>query len=239
MKLVAVIAVYNERGNIEALTRRLEATLRNSSEWDVEILYVIEGDDGTREAVEALAKELPGIRTLYRREPTGLADAFRRGFSALPPDIDFVLTMDADLNHQPEEIPRLLQTAIAAGADIIVGSRFVPGARIEGMPIWKRFLSRLANLGMALVFDRRVRDKTSGFRIYRAEALRSLSFTNSGFAFLPEIVLRAISAGMIIVEVPIHFIYRVHGRSKMRLWKTGRSYLDLLRSRFTGEIARR
>jgi dolichol-phosphate mannosyltransferase len=229
MKLVAVIAAYNERGNVEELTRRLHGTLGSSKDLSWEVLYVVEGDDGTREVIERLQSELPGVRMLYQREATGLADAFRRGFAALPADCDFVLTMDADLNHRPEEIPRLLQTILTSGADIVVGSRFVPGARIDGVPIWKRMLSGLGNLGMSLALDRKVRDKTSGFRIYRASALRSLPFDSSGFAFLPEILIRGSAAGMTIVEVPIHFVYRLHGVSKMHLRSTAKSYLDLVR----------
>ena len=236
MKLGAVIAAYNERDNVEGLTRRLLAVLASSKHLTWEVLYVVEGDDGTREVVERLKGELPGIRILYQREATGLADAFRRGFSVLPADCDFVLTMDADLNHRPEEIPRLLESILASGADIVVGSRFVPGARIDGVPIWKRMLSALGNLGMSLALERKVRDKTSGFRIYRASALRSLPFDSAGFAFLPEILIRASAAGMTIVEVPIHFVYRVHGASKMHLWSTAKSYLDLARRHVAGEL---
>jgi dolichol-phosphate mannosyltransferase len=239
MKLVAVIAAYNERDNVEELTRRLLASLSSSKDLSGEVLYVVEGDDGTREVIERLQSEFPGIRILYQREATGLADAFRRGFAALPADCDFVLTMDADLNHRPEEIPRLLQIILASGADIVVGSRFVPGARIEGVPIWKRMLSGLGNLGMGIAFDRKVRDKTSGFRIYRAGALRSLRFESSGFAFLPEILLRASAMGMTTVEAPIHFVYRVHGGSKMRLWGTAKSYMDLARRRIAGDLTPR
>lgn len=228
MKLAVVIAAYNERENIGPLTQRLIGVLRALSDWSWEIIYVVDGDDGTDQVVARLSADLHPIRLSYQAQPNGLANAFRRGFAIVPPDSDFVLTMDADLNHQPEEIPRLLQEIIATGSDIVIGSRFVRGSRIIGMPLWKRLVSRSINSLMGVLFDLDVRDKTSGFRVYKAGALRSLEFDNSGFAFLPEILLRASAAGLSIIEEPIHFIYRVQGTSKMNLWKTSKSYLSLL-----------
>lgn len=231
MNLAVVIAAYNERANIEILGERLIRVLRGLRGWQAEIICVVEGSDGTREIVEQLSRELLPVRLLYQPTRTGLANAFRRGFAAVAPETHFVVTMDADLNHQPEEIPRLLERAVASGADILVGSRFVRGARVEGMPIWKRAVSRLVNGLMGFLSGLRIRDKTSGFRIYRSDAVRSLEFVNEGFAFLPEILLDADASGLKIVEEPIHFVYRVRGTSKMNLWKTSGSYLALLRSR--------
>jgi dolichol-phosphate mannosyltransferase len=239
MKLAVVVAAYNEHDSIEALTRRLVAILRGMRDCASEIIYVVEGDDGTREIVEALSVELRPVRLLYQKDPIGLASAFRRGFAAVSPDTDFVVTMDADLNHQPEEIPRLVARAVASRADIVVGSRFVRGARIDGMPVWKRAVSRLVNRLVGFLFDLRIRDKTSGFRVYRSEALRALEFANSGFAFLPEILLDATESGLEIVEAPIHFVYRTRGVSKMNLWRTSGSYLALLVSRLRSKFRRR
>ena len=227
MKVVVVIAAYNERDNIEHLTLRLVNVLQTLRGWDWEIIYVVDGVDGTKEIVERLSTDLRNIQLLYQAKPDGLSNAFRRGFARLPPESDFVLTMDADLNHQPEEIPRLLQKMIETGSDILVGSRFVRGSRIDGMPPWKRMLSRSVNLLMGVLFGLHIRDKTSGFRVYKAGALRSISFDSAGFAFLPEILLRGSAAGLSISEEPIHFIYRVYGASKMNLWKTSKSYLSL------------
>src|SRR5262245_5683839 len=129
MRVVAVIAAYNERDNIEQLTRRLVAVLQTLRGWDWEVIYIVDGVDGTKEIVERLSTDLRHIQLLYQAEPDGLSNAFRRGFARLPPDSDFVLTMDADLNHQPEEIPRLLLKMTETGSDILVGSRFVRGSR--------------------------------------------------------------------------------------------------------------
>lgn len=233
MNLSVVIAAYNERENIEVLTRRLDAMLRAMPETRSEMVFVVEGRDGTREILEGLAADLGRIRVLYQEDPSGLGNAFRRGFAAVSPDADFVVTMDADLNHRPEEIPRLLEDLRRENADVLVGSRFVEGSESEGIPLWKRVMSGLMNRVIASLFDIAVKDKTSGFRVYRAEALRQLAdYRNGNFAFLPEMLIRATELGMKTAESPIHFTFRTRGESKMSIPQTSRSYLLLLRTRF-------
>lgn len=232
MKISVVIAAYDERENVVALTRRLGATLDTIPSCEWEVLYVVEGTDGTREALEALRPEVPGLRLLYQERPSGLGAAFRRGFAAVPPDADLVVTMDADLNHSPEELPRLVAAARDRDLDILIGSRFVHGGSIEGTPAWKRALSGTMNVVLRWLWGLPVRDKTSGYRVYRASALRRLAFRLDDFAFLPELLVAARSAGMALGEEPIHFVYRVHGRSKMAILRTIRSYAALLRTRF-------
>lgn len=228
MKVSAVIAAYDEVENIEDLTRRLALVLAGLPGVSWDIVYVVEGNDGTKEAIEKLATEIPGIRMLYTAEPGGLGNAFRRGFAAALSDADLVVTMDADLNHSPEELPRLLEASRRRGCDILIGSRFVGGGQTDGIPAWKAILSRSLNPIMGLLFGLAVRDLTSGYRVYRADALRRLSFASNNFAFLPELLIAASACGLRIAEEPIHFTYRVRGRSKMALWKTSRSYLGLL-----------
>jgi dolichol-phosphate mannosyltransferase len=229
MKIASLVAAYDERENIEALARRLEATLGSLPGFEHELIFVVDGTDGTREILQGLAMEVPAIRTLYDGTPRGLGNALRRGLAAIGRETDFIVTMDADLNHQPEEIPRLLDVLQARQADILVGSRFIPGARVDGTPLWKLFLSGTLNVIMRIVFGLNVKDKTSGFRIYRAAALREIDWVNENFAALPEILIRARRAGLRVEEAPIHFIYRREGTSKMRFWTTVFSYLTLLR----------
>jgi dolichol-phosphate mannosyltransferase len=238
-KLSVVIAAYDEEGNVEPLTRRLVAALGAMDGWDWEVLYVVEGRDRTRERVEALAAELGRVRLIYREQRTGIGAAFRRGFAALPADVDYVATMDADLNHQPEELPRLLDAALSSGCDLLIGSRMVPGGKVYGIPLWKRALSRWVNRLMRHLYGVHVADKTSGYRVYRASALRQLGFESDAFAFLPELLIRFERAGMSIVEAPICFDFRHHGRSKMALWQTSVSYLALLSSRLGRRRRRR
>lgn len=227
-RLAVVIAAYDEEENAEPLTRRLHRTLSGLQGWTWEIVYVVEGRDRTREILERLSAELGHIRVLYQEEPAGIGNAFRRGFAALSEDTGWVVTMDADLNHQPEEIPRLLEAARAAGSDILIGSRFLGASRVEGTPLWKRFLSGTMNHLMRFLYGLHVKDKTSGFRVYRGEALRFLDFRNGAFAFLPEILILARRAGLVLAEEPIHFIFRKEGQSKMGIWDTSVSYLTLL-----------
>ncbi len=232
IKGTVVIAAYNERETIEALTRRIHDVVTRIPDSTWTQLFVVEGEDGTRDILEALAGELGSISILYQRNPRGIGDAFRRGFAAVPADTDAVITMDADLNHQPEEIPRLLAAWKRRKLDILIGSRFVGGGVAEGTPYWKLVMSGTLNIVMWIVFGLRVRDKTSGFRIYRTAVLRRTRFQNDDFAFLPEILIRARASGLAMGEEPIHFIFRKRGVSKMRFWKTVLSYLKLFRLRF-------
>lgn len=231
-RITAVIAAYDEEETIEELTRRLVGALSGLAGKAWGIVFVVEGKDGTRGILERLGAELGGdLRILYNETPSGLGNAFRRGFAALPEDAELVVTMDADLNHQPEEIPRLVAALEETGSDIVVGSRFLAASRVEGTPLWKRFLSGTMNLLMRWLYGLTVLDKTSGFRVYRAAALRRIEFTNPAFAFLPEILIRANRAGFRIAEEPIRFVFRTEGRSKLRILPTTWSYLSLLRTR--------
>ncbi|MGH9613960.1 MAG: glycosyltransferase [Bryobacteraceae bacterium] len=232
MKITVVIAAYNEPENIGLLTARLIAVLDDvyHSQW--ELIYVIDGTDGTLAAAQSFAARRPEIRILYHAEPRGLGNAFRKGFDAIAADTAVVVTMDADLNHQPEEIPKLVRALFDRDADIVVGSRKVSGSVTEGAPFWKRAISDLVNRLMRRMMRMPVSDQTSGYRVYRYEALRKISFRNSGFSFLPEILMRAHALGLRIVEEPIQFVFRTAGESKMKLFPTAHSYLALLASSY-------
>ena len=228
MKISVVIAAYNEAQNIGPLTERLILTLQSlpdAATW--ELIYVIEGTDGTRAIAEDFARRHSQIRILYNEEPSGLANAFRLGFAAIAPDTDLVVTMDADLNHQPEQIPQLVNALLSRNADIVVGSRKVEGSASAGTPIWKRTLSDAGNRYMRAFIGMPVADMTSGYRVYRFQALKEIAFSSKGFAFLPEILMQAHAAGHQIMEEPIQFIFRVAGESKMKLLPTALSYTGL------------
>lgn len=228
MNLSVVIAAYDERANIEPLVLRLDEAIATIPDCGRELIFVVEGRDGTREALERLGLEIAGLRVLYQEQRAGCGAAFRRGFAAVAGDADYVVTLDADLNHQPEEIPRLVASAVRPGTDVVVGSRLLAGSQVWGIPLWKRALSRGINSLMGPLLGLGVRDKTSGFRVYRAGVLRGLHFDDNQFAFLPELLLRATAAGYRVVEEPIQFRYRAQGRSKMGFWATSFSYLSLL-----------
>ena len=232
MKISVVIAAYNESGNIGPLTSRLVSALTEFNESNWELIYVIEGTDGTREIAETFAADYPQIRILHDGQPSGLANAFRRGFEAVSDDADAVVTLDADLNHQPEEIPRLVSALSSRNADIIIGSRKVRGSVTTGAPLWKSALSDNVNKAMRRLAGMPVADMTSAFRVYSSRPFRQISFSSTGFAFLPEILIRAHDQGFRMVEEPIQFIFRVDGESKMRLIPTALSYCRFFTARF-------
>jgi len=136
-----------------------------------------------------------------------------------------VITMDADLNHQPEKLPQLIDSARASGADIVIGSRRVARSRTDGGPLWKIATSVMVGFVMRVLFKVTVRDMTLGYRVYRASCLRKIRFQND--AFLPEILIHAAAIRAVMVEQPIHFIFRKSGVSKMAIWTTMRSYVRL------------
>jgi len=207
MKIAVVIAAYNESANIRALTTRLLQTLDALESRSWRLIYVIDGTDGTLEIAREFAAQRPEIEIIYNKHPSGLGRAFLRGFQAVPDDNDYVATMDADLNHQPEEIAKLLSVARQSEADIVIGSRRVQDATADGVPVWKNALSQTVNRMMHFLMGTPVNDLTSGFRVYRISALRQIHFENAGFAFLPEILIDAVSKRLKIVEEPIHFVW--------------------------------
>jgi dolichol-phosphate mannosyltransferase len=233
MKISVVIAAYQEPKNIGPLTERLIATLDGIAPQSWELVYVIDGTDETADIARGFFQKRNQIRILHQAEPQGLGHAFRRGFAAIAPNADFVVTMDADLNHQPEEIQRLIGVLKYRNADLVIGSRKLDGSANQGTPLWKRLLSEAGNLSMRLVMNLPVSDRTSGFRVYRAAVIRRIAFRNDGFAFLPEILMRAHACGFRMVEAPIQFVFRKEGESKMKIFATARSYLALLASRRT------
>ena len=232
MKLSVVIAAYNERENVGTLTERLVRTLDGlGADW--EIVYVVEGMDGTREALETIARDEPRVKILYRRR----ALRTRRRVPARVRGGAPGRGRRRDDGRRPQPPARgdpgaARGTLEASGADIVVGSRFVHGSSVTGIPLWKRALSTSMNAAMRFLWGLKTRDKTSGFRVYRGDVLRSLAFRNDDFAFLPEMLIDASAKGYSIIEVPIRFTVRVHGVSKMHILKTSRSYLSLLRSRW-------
>lgn len=221
--VAVVLAAWNEAGIAGALADRLAAVLGAEYPGGWQVVAVVAGDDGTAEAFAGRYR----FRVLREGEPRGLAAAFRAGFAAVEPAAGVIVTLDADLNHQPEEIPRLVAALALRGADIVVGSRAVPGAAVRDSPLWKRGLSRIGNGTIRWLFGDQVRDRSSGFRAYRAAALARLPVEGSGFAFLPAMLIAAERLGLRVVEEPITFVHRRWGRSKLPVVATTLGYLRL------------
>ena len=214
MLVAVVLPTYNESENIARLLTQLRQILPESQ------LYVVDDNspDGTGDIAEQCAVELGGIEVLHRPGKQGLGSAYRHGFAyVISQGVDVVVSMDVDFSHNPLSIPAML-AAIESGSDAVIGSRYVSGGGTKNWPIYRRLLSRWGNLYTAAVLGVSVRDCTSGFRAYRASALAGIAPETTkaeGYAFLSELVVRLSRRGMKISEVPILFVDRENGTSKM------------------------
>ena len=214
MLVAVVLPTYNESENIARLLTQLRTVLPDGR------LYVVDDNspDGTGEIAERCAAGLGGIEVLHRPGKQGLGSAYRQGFAhVISQGVDVVVSMDVDFSHDPLVIPAML-AAIEAGSDAVIGSRYVNGGGTKNWPIHRRLLSRWGNLYTAAVLGVSVRDCTSGFRAYRASALAGIAPETTkaeGYAFLSELVVRLSRRGMKISEVPILFVDRENGTSKM------------------------
>ena len=206
---------YQEATNIVAILQRVRAVVPTA-----EILVVDDNSpDGTAELAERAREELGGIEVLRRPGKAGLGSAYRDGFArGLHAGVDVLVEMDADLSHDPASLPDLLRPALEGQADLVIGSRYVPGGVIPDWPFHRRALSRWGNRYAAAMLRLPVADATAGFRAYRAEILRTIdlaSVSTDGYGFQIDMAYRVARAGGRIVEVPIQFTDRVRGKSKM------------------------
>ena len=214
MRVVVVLPTYNEAENIVGFLRAVRQAVP-----DADVIVVDDNSpDGTAGLAEETASELGRIKVLHRAGKQGLGAAYRHGFTtAFDEGYDAIVSMDSDFSHDPATIPTMLQL-ITDGADAVVGSRYVPGGSTVDWPLHRRLLSKWGNRYTAAVLRLPVRDCTSGFRAYRADALRAIdpaSTTAEGYAFLTELVRKLIANGSKIVETPIVFRDRQFGTSKM------------------------
>lgn len=214
MRSVVVLPTYNEVANIEPFLRRVR---KAAPATDV---LVVDDDspDGTGDRARRIGDDLGRITVMNRRGRRGLGSAYRDGFAAVLADgYDVVLTMDADLSHDPDRIPTFLEL-IAEGADLVIGSRYVTGGGTTDWPIRRQLLSRWGNGYTRRILRVTPRDCTGGYRAYRAESLAAIEPTSTaaeGYAFMTELVRRLDERGASIVETPIIFRDRTQGRSKM------------------------
>jgi len=212
-RVVMVVPTYNEADNLEWIVGRLRR-----AQPDVDVLVVDDGSpDGTGALADRLAAADGHVKVLHRTEKAGLGAAYLHGFGwALGEGYDVIGEMDADGSHQPEELGRLL--AALAHADLVIGSRWVPGGSVVNWPLSREALSRGGNLYVRLLLGIGVRDATAGYRLFRRSALEKIDLDtvqSSGYVFQTELVTRALQAGLTVTEVPIEFVERVRGASKM------------------------
>nr|WP_192764517.1 polyprenol monophosphomannose synthase [Actinomadura algeriensis] len=212
-RVLVIIPTYNERDNIERITGRVREAVPS-----VDVLIVDDASpDGTGEVADAMAGADPQIAVLHRQGKDGLGPAYIAGFRwAADRGYDVMVEMDADGSHQPEELPRLL--AALEDADLVIGARWVPGGRVENWPRRREALSRGANTYARLMLGIPLHDATGGYRAFRAATLEKIGLDgvdSRGYCFQIDLALRALREGLRVVEVPITFVERVHGTSKM------------------------
>ena len=214
-----ILPTYNEAENIEAIVRAAGAVLADAAPDGHRVLVVDDGSpDGTGEIADRLAAEHEWVEVLHRKEKNGIGPAYLAGFRhALENGAAYLMEMDSDFSHDPADLQRLL-AAVYAGADLALGSRYVPGGGVSDWGLLRRFISEGGSTYARLVLGLRVRDLTGGFKCFRRETLEAIDFDSvrsHGYAFQVELTYRAVRAGFAVVEVPIVFRDRQQGQSKM------------------------
>jgi dolichol-phosphate mannosyltransferase len=206
------LPTYNERENVERMVRALV-------DEGVHVLVIDDNSpDGTGEIADRLAAELDGVDVLHREHKKGLGPAYLAGFArAIADGAELILEMDCDFSHEPKDVRRLIAQA-EQGADLVLGSRYVPGGRIPNWGLLRRFISRGGCVYAQLWLQTRVRDLTGGFKCYRRRVLETIdleAIDAKGYAFQIETTYRTLRKGFRVVEVPITFVDREEGGSKM------------------------
>jgi dolichol-phosphate mannosyltransferase len=212
-RALVIVPTYNERENLPVLVEEL------MRQPDVRVLIVDDqSPDGTGEVADALARAHPGrVDVMHRTGVRGLGRSYIDGIARGVQDpVDVICQMDADLSHDPRHLPALI--AAASRADVVIGSRYVPGGTIRNWPRRRRLLSRLANIYIRQITRLDARDCTSGYRCWRRETLAAMPldrFISDGYSFLVEMLFVAAGQGSRIAEVPITFVERRLGESKL------------------------
>jgi len=212
-RIIVVIPTYNERENVQWIVGRLRAAVP-----EADVLVVDDGSpDGTGDLADRLAAADPQVTVLHRTEKAGLGAAYLNGFGvALDRGYDVVAEMDADGSHQPEQLPLLLDAL--EHADLVIGSRWVAGGSVVNWPLSRKVLSVGGNLYARVLLGIPLRDITAGYRLFRRTTLETIdlgSVESAGYIFQTDLAFRTLRNGLRVTEVPIEFVERVRGESKM------------------------
>lgn len=211
---LVIIPTYNERENVAAVIKKL-----NSLNTGVDILIVDDNSpDGTAEIIKGLQKECKNLSLLKRSGKLGLGTAYIKGFNwALERGYQYILEMDADLSHNPDDVPRLIKEC-KKGYDLVIGSRYCDGVNVINWPIKRLLLSYSANKYTRIVTGLPIKDATAGFKCFNRKVLEDISFNrvkSSGYSFQIEMNFRVWKKGYSLKEIPIVFEERSEGKSKM------------------------
>jgi dolichol-phosphate mannosyltransferase len=214
-----ILPTYNEAENVEPIVAAAAEVLARAAPEGFRVLIVDDGSpDGTGHIADRLATQHDWLEVLHRAQKNGIGPAYLAGFRhALDRGAGFLMEMDSDFSHDPADLARLL-AAVRAGADLALGSRYVPGGGVSEWGLIRRLVSRGGSTYARWVLGLRVRDLTGGFKCFRREVLEAIHFDgvrSRGYAFQVELTYRAVRAGFRVVEVPILFRDRRRGQSKM------------------------
>ncbi|KAF0649791.1 MULTISPECIES: polyprenol monophosphomannose synthase [Streptomyces] len=212
--VLVIIPTYNEADNVAAIVSRVRASVPRA--------HVLVADDNSPDGTGKIADELADsddrVHVLHRAGKEGLGAAYLAGFAwGIERGYDVLVEMDADGSHQPEELPRLLD-ALDGGADLVLGSRWVPGGKVVNWPRSREFLSRGGSLYSRTLLGVPIKDVTGGYRAFRRRTLEGLGMdrvASQGYCFQVDLAWRTVKAGFKVVEVPITFVERERGDSKM------------------------
>jgi dolichol-phosphate mannosyltransferase len=212
-----ILPTYNEAENIEPLVRAVLPQLESTGVEHTVLVVDDNSPDGTGQVADRLAEELERVRVLHRPQKQGLGRAYLAGFEiAIAEGAELVLEMDSDFSHDPADLPRLI--AAAGAADLVLGSRYVPGGGVEDWGVLRRLLSRGGSAYARVLLGVPVRDLTGGFKCFQRRVLETIDLEGvhaDGYGFQIELTYRAVQADFTVTEVPITFRERRVGRSKM------------------------
>lgn len=214
MRILTIIPTYNELESLPKTLGRLRSAVPAS-----DVLVADDNSpDGTGDLAERIASEDPQVHVMHRRGKEGLGAAYIAGFRwALERDYDVIVEMDADGSHQPEQLPRLLD-AVEAGADLVIGSRWVQGGTVVNWPLYRQLISRTGSTYARTMLGLKIKDMTAGYRAFRRTTLEKLdldSVESVGYGFQVDLAWRVAKMGLKVVEVPVTFVERELGSSKM------------------------
>lgn len=212
-RALVIIPTYNEAENIQTIVGRLRR-----ANPDVDVLIADDNSpDGTGRLADGLSQADSHVHVLHRRGKEGLGAAYLAGFhQGLDEGYDVLVEMDADGSHEPEQLPLLLEAL--RGADMVKGSRYVPGGRVVNWPKYRELISRGGGVWTRLMLGIKVKDPTGGFNAFRAATLRTIDLdevASAGYCFQLDLTWRVLKAGLSVAEVPIEFVEREYGNSKM------------------------
>ncbi|GGG29373.1 dolichol-phosphate mannosyltransferase [Rhodococcoides trifolii] len=242
-ELLVCIPTYNEALNIGSMVERVRSAVPDASIMIIDD----ESPDGTGEIADRLAQADPRVTVMHRPAKSGLATAYLEAFRiGLDTGYERMVEMDADGSHAPEDLPSMVAASVD-NVGLVIGSRYVPGGRTEGWPLRRKVLSWCGNTYVRMALGLKVRDATAGYRVFTAEALRSIDLdtvASRGYSFQIEMAWRIHRAGWEIAEVPITFRERVAGASKMSssvvreaLWRTTKWGVDYRTGRVSAPAA--